>query len=154
MVDETEFHLTRKAIHELPCPFKKAIFSTICQCPCADRIYLGDRELMNCADSHMNQRCNDLVTHLKEAARFALQVTSVGGVLPHDKSMKVETGGLLGVQAALFPDKEDLTRVTNVVALIDEALAEYESLDRLPYPEIIREVARFTPKKRRRSSRR
>jgi hypothetical protein len=148
MVDETEFRATFDDLNALPCPFKKAIFSTVCGCEKSERIYIGDREAMVCADPLAQARCRELIERLRTAARFALQVANVGG-LPHGKAIKVETGGLLGLQAALDSQTVESRRVDNVHALLEEAAARYGGLSALPYGDIIREVARFTPKVRR-----
>jgi hypothetical protein len=153
MVDETEFRATLDDLNTLPCPFKKAIFSTVCGCEKSERIYIGDREAMVCSTPLAQRRCVELLERLRSAARFALQAADVG-TLPHAKAIKVETGGLLGLQAALDPQAGANGRVENVHALLDAATARYGSLSALPYGDIIREVARFTPKVRRRGRRR
>jgi hypothetical protein len=153
MVDETEFRATFDDLNALPCPFKKAIFSTVCGCEKSERIYIGDREAMVCSDALAQRGCAELIERLRAAARFALQVSPMGG-LPHAKAIKVETGGLLGLQAALDPQAGESGRVENVYALLNAATARFGSLSALPYGDIIREVARYTPKVRRRGRRR
>lgn len=158
MVDETAFHETRDALHEQPCPFKKAIFSTICGCAFAERLYVGDRELINCSMPAAHARCQDLLGRLREAARFTLQVTGgMDGGLPHDKQIRVETGGILGLEAQMHGTQPDpnacVPQLADINRLIDEAMARYGSLDAFPYSAIIRSVAGFAPRKRRRSRR-
>ncbi|MGB0723652.1 MAG: hypothetical protein ACPGU7_14775, partial [Gammaproteobacteria bacterium] len=82
MVDETEFRSAFNELNELPCPFKKAIFSTVCGCSRNERLFIGDREAMSCKDILAQQRCLDLLERMREAAKFALKVTGVGGGLP------------------------------------------------------------------------
>jgi hypothetical protein len=149
MVDETEFRATLDDLDTLPCPFKKAIFSTVCACEKSERIYIGDREVMACADPVAQGRCNELAGRLREAARFALRVSEATTGLPHGKQIRVETGGLLGLQQVIQPAADEPDRVANVHALVTLALVEFGDLTQLPYPEIIREVARFHPRRRR-----
>ena len=149
MVDETEFRDAYRQLNEIPCPFKKAIFSTVCACSRNERLYIGDREVLSCRSPAAQQRCLTLLGHLREAARFMLKVTSGRGELPHAKRMKVETGGLLGLKAVIAPENGRPGHVEDVYDLLDQAEAEFETLAVLPYPRILQEMARFKPRSRR-----
>ena len=149
MVDETEFRDVYRELNEIPCPFKKAIFSTVCACSRSQRLYIGDREVLSCGSPSAQPRCLNLLRHLREAAQFTLKVTDARGELPHAKRMKVETGGLLGLKAVIALESERLERVEDVYDLINRAEAEYKTLAALPYPRILQAMARFTPRSRR-----
>ena len=147
MVDETEFRDAYETLNATPCPFKKALFSTLCACSRSERLYIGDREAIACRDPQAQQRCLLLTQRLRAAAQFALKVTTVRGELPHRKRMKVETGGLLGLQAVVAPETQRPERVADVYALLDQAQTRFERLDALPYARIIREMAQFEPRR-------
>jgi hypothetical protein len=148
-MDEQEFRSTYHAINGLRCVFEKSILSRRSQCSHCTRFHLADREGAACDSSPARQRCLDLLTRLREKAIFALRITHIDGELPHAKEIRVQTGGLLGLQRALAPDTNRDT-VDDISTLIDSALRQQGDLDSLPYPEIMQAVVRFEGRPRRR----
>jgi hypothetical protein len=148
-MDEQEFRSTYHAINGLRCVFEKSILSRRSQCSHCTRFHLADREGAACDSSPARQRCLDLLTRLREKATFALRITHIDGELPHAKEIRVQTGGLLGLQRALAPDTNRDT-VDDISTLIDSALRQQGDLDSLPYPEIMQAVVRFEGRPRRR----
>ncbi len=148
-MDETEYRSTYHAINELRCVFEKAILSRRCACTRCNRFHLADREGAACQSPGAHQRCHQLLQQLRQKALFALKLTHLEGELPHAKEIKVQTGGLLGLQAALRPEQPAI-RVADVDGLLMEALQHYPSLAALPYPRIMQSVVGFEGRKRRR----
>ena len=85
---------------------------------------------------------------MRENARFALHLTNVRGPLPHAKEIRVQTGGLLGLQGLIYPDKRDQAGVDDIITTIDTALTRYHRLEDLPFNIIAQGIVRFEGRKK------
>lgn len=151
-MDETEYRQTYREINDLPCVFQKAILTRTCACSRAHRFCLAEREGVACTSPAARERCVEFLRLLRENARFAVGVAVVGGAMPHAKEMKLQCGGLRGLQAAVGgADAEGggADPVEDVAGLLDRGIAAHGTLDALPYARIVQGVAEF--KNRRRS---
>ena len=92
------------------------------------------------------------ISLLRQKARFALKITSVETELPHGKEIKVQTGGLLGLQRILRPDLVT-DKVSDVAGSLGRGVQTYGSLEQLPYREIVKSIVNFEGRRRPRSKR-
>ena len=76
---------------------------------------------------------------LRENAKFALKLTSLEGELPHAKEIKVQTGGLLGLQRVLRPDLTTGS-VVDIAGLTTLGERTYGTLDDFPFREIVKSI--------------
>jgi hypothetical protein len=79
-------------------------------------------------------------------------MTRIGGPLPHNKEMKVQTGGLLGLQAVIDPKLADATNVPNVYGLIDNAENVFGKLEAFPFDQIVKRIVRYQVRSQRHRS--
>lgn len=88
---------------------------------------------------------------LQQNAAFALKLTHAQERLPHAKEMKIQCGGLRGLQKVLSSgaDGGEESVGMGVSALVRLALERYVTLERLPYSEIMQAVAAFEIRRRR-----
>ena len=86
---------------------------------------------------------------MRSNARFALHLTSADAPLPHAREIKVQTGGLLGLQNLLHPEKSDADTVENAIGLIDTAITKFGRLEDLPYDIIVQAIVKFEGRKKR-----
>lgn len=147
-MEEDEYRSTYRTVNERRCVLEKALNSRKATCSCAHRILLADREAVGCKADTAQQRCQTLLNLLRDNARFTLQMTHIDGPLPHNKEIKVQVGGLLGLQALIHPERADNATVDDVFALLDTAQAQFGGLDQLPYQDIIKYVSQFQPRTR------
>ncbi|MCB1736785.1 MAG: hypothetical protein KDI42_01540 [Gammaproteobacteria bacterium] len=145
-MDETEYRQTYRAINDLPCVFQKAILTRTCACSRAHRFCLAEREGVACTSPAARDRCADFLHMLRENARFAMGVAAIGGAMAHGKEMKLQCGGLRGLQHAVSGVEGS---VEDVSGLLDQGLARHGVMADLPFAEIVQGVAEF--KNRRRS---
>lgn len=147
-MDERAFQDTYRAINPLACPFEKAIL--ICQYACreAQRVNIAERETVNCLDAQAQGDCSLLVGMLRHNAAFALKLTHADAALPHAKHVKMQCGGLLGLQAVLRPEQAGEARVEDIRGLVLEAQDRFGGLQDLPYSEIVRGIAGFEFRRR------
>jgi hypothetical protein len=147
-VDESAFRSTWCAVNPITCAFEKAQGAKRCFCEKSVRTAIAEREAVGCSSAELAADCRELLALLHENARFTLHLPHLEGALPHAKEMKVQCGGLLGLQGALDEEKAEAATVDNIFALLRQAVAHYGGLDRLPYGEIIKTVAAFEIRRR------
>jgi len=148
-MEEQEYRDTYNSFNERRCIFEKTINSRRCSCEKSIRFHLADREGIACNSASGNALCLELLNSMRRNARFALHLTSADAPLPHAKEIKVQTGGLLGLQGLLHPDKTEATNIDNVIGLIDLAMQKYGRLKDLPYAVIVQAIVRFQGRRKR-----
>lgn len=142
-MDEEQFRAVYHEINAQRCVFEKAITNRRCDCQSKQRFLLATREGIGCANAASLQVCTDFLTMLRDKSRFALRETFIDGVLPHNKELKVQAGGTLMLQTLLQPQVPEMQQVQNIAALLRQALAEFSTLDQLPYGELVKGVVHY-----------
>lgn len=148
-MDEIEFKTAHSSVNDLPCAFGKAVLRQCCGCQRSEKLFIAEREVIGCKSPGAQPRCKELLENLRKNAAFALKLTSIEGSLPHNKEVKVQCGGMLGLQTALYPGKSVYTRVNDIYALLDQAVEHFGSVAELPYTEIVKSVAGFQAREKR-----
>lgn len=148
-MEEQEYRDTYHNLNQRRCIFEKTINSRRCTCEKALRFHLADREGIACKSAAGNALCTELLNSMRHKARFALHLTRADAPLPHAKEIKVQTGGLLGLQALLHPEKAEQQNIDNVLGLIDLALQRFGRLAELPYDGIIQAIVKFEGRRKR-----
>ena len=92
---------------------------------------------------------NELLNIMRQKARFSLHVTHATSPLPHAKEIKVQVGGLLGLQKAMDAQAADMPTVDDIYRLTNAAMGHYVSLADLPYEEIMQSIAMFKGRQKR-----
>jgi hypothetical protein len=152
MVEEDQYRSTYKQLNERRCVFEKAVLSRRCSCTYSTRFYLADREGIACDSGKAHTRCAKLIQLLRENAKFALKLTSMEGELPHAKEIKVQNGGLLGLQRVLRPDLTTGS-VVDIAGLTVLGERTYGALETFPFREIVKSIVSFEGRRRPRSKR-
>jgi hypothetical protein len=148
-MDEKEFRKAFKDVNGAPCIFAKAILRRCCGCSRSEKLFLAEREAVACKSPGARQRCAEVLARLHEKAIFALHLPHAESVLPHGKELKVQCGGLLGLQRALLPEQTDAETVEDINGLLEEALEDYGTVEALPYGEVVRGITSFQPRAKR-----
>ncbi|VAW91290.1 hypothetical protein MNBD_GAMMA22-2694 [hydrothermal vent metagenome] len=140
-MDEDNFRSTYKQLNPERCCFEKSITAKRCSCQYTIKFLLASREGVKCSNSKSKEKCILFLNLLREHARFALKQTKIDGPLPHKKEIKVQVGGLLGLQKA--SNNSDETNVASIILLLKEAIIRYQSIEQYPYDDIIQSVVNF-----------
>ena len=151
-MEEQEYKNTYHTVNKRRCVYEKAISSRRCNCSRCHRFNLADREGVACKSASGNAICTEFLDTLRSKARFSLHLTRADKPLPHAKEIRVQIGGLLGLQELFYPDKADSTHAENIIGLLDKAIQQYERLQNLPYDIIVKGVVRFEGRKKRQRS--
>ncbi len=137
MVDETAFRQVLRSTKSDACAFSKAVLAFCCACALAERHYLAEREAVRCADAAALANCHALHELLAHNSAFALKHIHDAEPFTHAQEMKVQCGGLRGVQIAVTGTQA----VADVAGLVTAAFRKFGSLEDLPYSQIVQSVA-------------
>lgn len=138
-MEEPEFKQAYQGVNPLPCVFEKAVLLRCCTCGLCRRVYIAEREGVACTGQAAHARCEKFLYALYHKAQFALRLTEPQAHLPHAKMLKLQCGGLQGLQHAL----EETGATPEAASLLERADAEFNALEDLPYTAIIGFVTRF-----------
>lgn len=149
-MEENEFRQLYHSVNQQRCIYEKSIIARRAACSAGHKFCIATREGVACNNSTAQQQCQQLLSTLRDKAIFALQITRIDGPLPHAKEIKVQTGGLLGLRQILQQTEADESIVTDITALIQQALEHYATMEQLPYDEITRSIVKFEGRQKRR----
>jgi hypothetical protein len=147
-MDEKEFKQFYYELTQLACIFEKAILSTCGACEKSEKIYIAEREGVACSSKNDCDKCRILFEKLSEKAQFALKLQHPVFPLPHNKAMKVQCGGLLGLSSVLEPQPLNTRKIENIYAIVTQTFEKFEQLENLPYGEIVKFITHYEPRKR------
>jgi len=116
-MDETAYRQILSSTVPSACPFEKSILSSCAACSKAEKRNIAEREIVACNNTQALGRCIALRDLLRHNFTFALGKTHIDGPLPHAQEMRMQCGGLRGLQFSL--DGSD--RVHDVAALLELA---------------------------------
>ena len=146
-MEESEYKLTYNQIARNRCEFEKALTNNKAQCGHARHFWLADREGYACKARESSAKCRELLDNLRENSRFALKLQQTGDSLPHNMEIRVQAGGLQGLQSVV--DGGDRSRIEDIHDLLERAKAAFGSLDALPYNRIVQAVSAYQGRERR-----
>jgi hypothetical protein len=152
-MDEAAYRNARGGINRLPCVFEKALLVSCAACPLAHRHALAERETLACTDADALARCLTFYRLLRESSTFALKLVDQAERIPHAIEMKLQCGGLRGLQESLEGRVDVIDSGLprgrpEVQGLLQRALERHDSLAELPYSRIIQGIAAWRGRKR------
>ena len=150
-MDEHQYKTTYKSVNPHRCVFEKAINSRICSCSRSHRFNLADREGVACNSLPRLERCSRLLTELREKARFALRRSKVSQTLAHANEIKIQNGGMLGLQ--LQVDQDNAPTVKDIDSLIHRAESQYDGISGFPYSRLMQGIIAYRARTHRHRSR-
>ena len=136
-MDETAFRQKLSEMIERPCTFEKAILAGCVECKRSERVQIAEREAVTCQNQTSLFRCTSLHDHLRHGFVFALKNMREDAALSHAQEMRVQCGGLRGLQHVFNGN----TEVDNVDALLESVLQQWGELAALPYSEVVHAAA-------------
>lgn len=151
-MEEGEYRNTYHNVNQQRCLFEKSILSRRAACHHAHRFCLADREGIACQHKHALDACSEVLDTLRSKAIFALQRTHIDGPLPHASEMKLQLGGLSGMQRILGEQEEPENRIDDISGVIGEIIDKFGTIDALPYNEIARAITQYQGRKSRKLS--
>ncbi len=149
MMDENFYRQTYREVNPDHCLFEKGMLTNQCRCSRNQKLLIAEREAAGCTDKEAQAHCRAFLETIRQQARFALKLRDTGQKLGHVKAVKVQIGGLRGLYKALHPSEAIPSPIPEVAGMLEEALRVWKSFDKLPFTEIIPEIGRWEPRRRR-----
>ena len=149
MIDEDFYRQTYREVNPDHCVFEKSMLTNQCRCSCNQKLLLAEREAASCTDRQAQAHCRKFLDSMQQQARFTLKLRDAGQKLGHVKAVKVQVGGLRGLYMALHPSGDVPVPIPEVAGMLEDALTKWGSFDDLPFSEIIPEIGRWEPRRRR-----
>lgn len=134
---------------ELRCPFSQVLLPGDFGCHLAEVVTRREGPAVACANPQSHARCADVLARLKAAGLPALGYEDDLTQLPHGIAMKVQMGGLLGLQRLLDPEAS-APEVADVGAVVERAVRRYGDAEGVPWAGLVAEMSAFQLKRRRR----
>jgi len=103
---------------------------------------------VRCTSEVAHPDCAELLELLHRYARFALHLSEADAPLPHGKEIKVQGGGLLGLQQIVWPERAD-EGVDDISVLLKSAGNRFCEWDEIPTAEIVRAIATYQGRRKR-----
>ena len=144
-MDEIAFMHALGAINPKPCAFGKVILSRHCACSKVNKRYAAEREMVACSVDSEREQCSELLDMLRQNSMFALKLTHITPPLPHGPEMRVQCGGLQGLQLEV----DGTESVVDVSALVSATKLKFGSLENIPYSKIVQSVVSCEVRKKR-----
>ena len=142
-MDEDAFRKELRATDRYACPFGKAILARCCACSLSGRRAIAERETVICTQAPVHEQCEKLYGLLYDNSQFALRRIHPDAPLTHAQNMKIQCGGLRGLQ--LVQDASE--QVLDVAALVQAVQQTFNDLAELPFSTIIQSVSAFQARK-------
>jgi len=105
-----------------------------------------------CASELGSQRCQQLYDELKVVGLPAFDAEDDLLKTPASVFSKIQFGGLLGLAkiiAKATSNESNIVKVDNIYQLLEQAVSRYESLNNIPYPELVDTMTEFKIKRKR-----
>jgi len=169
-MDEDSYRQTYNRINNAPCVFEKGILSLKSQCTYQHKFHLADRHCVGCTDTVMQLNCKAFLDHLRKQTRFIFKI-NIDGPLPHNKEIKVQNGGMLGIQKLLvsqsanqlpneppsqLPEKCSTSdtdqSLPDIAVLMQKSIECYGSIEAVPYNLIMPSVTNYKTRPKRQKS--
>jgi len=162
-MDEDQYRSTYKELNPNRCIFEKAITNQRCDCELKRKFVLATRECVACRSEPALDQCTTVLNSIRNNARFSLKVITIDGPMPHNKELQVQAGGTLALQNLLSSSKTNDTAhhesssddtsnqiTTNIHQTMNAALLKYQSIENLPYGEIVKGIVSYQARPKRR----
>ena len=132
-MDEIAFRQRLGGLSRLHCPFAQAILGSCAACSKAERVLIAEREVVTCLAPADHARCRALHGQLRRSFSFALGSPHAEAPLPHAQEMRVQCGGLKGLQQTL----DGSTEVADIDRSLASAVAHWGAIENIPYSEVV-----------------
>jgi hypothetical protein len=131
------------------CPFGAPLVTHQFGCAKAREVVRRGGAEIDCTDADAAKRCEQLFLQLKTAALPAFGVEDDLLSMPHSVLVKIQHGGLLGLQRVLAGTLVAEERVVDVSVLVRDAFVRYGQGDAIPCGECVADITGFKLRARR-----
>ncbi|MEW6331563.1 MAG: hypothetical protein AB1560_08890 [Pseudomonadota bacterium] len=131
---------------EHKCAFSNTLITNQFGCDKAEQVTRRGGPDIACTSEAGHRRCEKLFQQMKAAALPAFGVEDDLLSMPHSVLVKIQFGGLLGLQRLV--DGAGAADVKNIHALIDRATGKYHDPGAIPCPELVPDMTAYKLRRR------
>lgn len=131
------------------CPFSNTLLQDDFGCRYARQIVRRGGAEIACTAAAAHDRCTLLYRKLKDAALPAFEVEDDLLQMPHSVLVKIQYGGLLGLQRSMLKGDARQNRIVDIHALVDAAVEHYSSLEDVPCNTLVDDITAYRLSRRR-----
>ena len=158
-MNEDEYREIYSQVNSQRCIFEKMTLLRYGKCVHCKKLFLAEREAMACKSKASQKNCLLFLNTVRKNSRFALQLTQANEPLSHAKELKVQVGGVFGLQQCLDDNNtadteilsddnirfqtSDNAPIKNIQQTIADALKKFSDIKKFPYTEIVKSVINF-----------
>lgn len=134
---------------DIKCVFSAPLITRHSGCALAREVTRRGGPEIACSDEAAQQACAQLFEHLKAAALPAFGVEDDLLSMPHSVQVKIQHGGLLGLQRLLAAGAAGNGRISDIHQLVTAARQHYGELSAIPLGAIVPDITAFKTRTRR-----
>jgi len=165
-MNEDEYRSIHRDVNHQPCVFEKIMLLGYGNCPSSNKILLAERETIACKNKQNQEKCQVVLNTVRRNARFALGITQAKEKLPHSKELKVQAGGLFGLQQLVKGDlsieirdllneksryeENDKRPIENIEQTVNQAFTKFNKIQDFPFAELVKTIKLFNQLSQRR----
>ena len=131
------------------CAFSSTLISGNFACTQAEDVVRRGGPDIACNSDAAHRRCEQLFLMMKQVALPAFGVEDDLLTMPHSVSVKIQFGGLLGLQRFLDNAAIASVKVDDIHALVDRAVENQGSLEAIPCRTFVEDMTSCQLKRRR-----
>ena len=135
-------------MQDLICPFSATLARETFGCTHAERIIRRGGTEFCCRHQPAHACCEQLFEQFKQAALTAFGVEDDLTRMPHSVLVKIQFGGLLGLQRITLENPPDHGRVEDIASLVAAAVARFENLQAIPCERLSGDMTTYTLSRR------
>jgi len=135
-------------MEEHKCAFSNTLVTNQFGCEKAAQVTRRDGPDIVCASDESHQQCEKLFQRMKQAALPAFGVEDDLLSMPHSVLVKVQFGGLLGLQRLQGDSTNESAVVKNIHGLVGQAIGKHGGLDAIPCRAFVEDMTSYKLKRR------
>ncbi|MDH3979734.1 MAG: hypothetical protein OEU91_04390 [Gammaproteobacteria bacterium] len=131
------------------CPFSATLARSDFACARATQVIRRGGAEFTCQSDTAHTRCRQLFEHCKQAALPAFGVEDDLTRMPQSVLVKIQFGGLLGVQRMTPGQTSAGNRIDDIDALLAAAIDHFSGLESIPYEQLVDDITAWKLPRRR-----
>ena len=131
------------------CPFSATLARNDFACSRATQVIRRGGAEFTCQSDTAHTRCRQLFEHCKQAALPKFGVEDDLTRMPQSVLVKIQFGGLLGLQRSISGQPSEASRIDDIEALLAAAIEHFSGLESIPYHQLVDDIIAWKLPRRR-----
>ncbi|MEK7717042.1 MAG: hypothetical protein AAB322_04735 [Pseudomonadota bacterium] len=136
-------------MEEHKCAFSNTLVTGQFGCEKGEQVTRRGGPDVVCTSDEAHRQCDKLFQRMKQAALPAFGVEDDLLSMPHSVLVKIQFGGLLGLQRLQGNGTDESAVVKNIHGLVGQTIGKYGGLDAIPCQAFVEDMTSYKLKRRR-----